>query len=342
MLRIPHAKCVYSMNPTNPPAAEAVPGDTVVFETKDCFSNRIQTENDLPESVGWESINPATGPLRVTGAEPGDALVVSILDIKVASRGCMTAIPGKGALGHRISHSQTKIVPIEVASVAGASRDARAARDAGAARDIPVSSGVGGRCGGLVSEGFAVFNDRLRLPIRPMIGVIGTAPAAGDVPTGTPGPHGSNMDTRLIATGATLYLPVFVPGANLSLGDLHAVMADGEVVICGVEVAGEVTVRVNLIRARNLPSPLSSPVLETAEAFYCIASAKGLDEASAAVLDQTADFLAARLPLSGDEIALLMSLVCNLQVSQIVDPLRTVRMEMPKEVFAAYGLRFGT
>lgn len=298
MLRIPGDKCVYSMNRHNPAVAETIPGTQVVFETKDCFSNRVTSEQDLYARGAWSGINPATGPLRVTGAHPGDVLVVDILDIKVAARGAMIAVPGIGALGHHITHNQTKIVPIE--------------------------------------EGHALFNEKLRLPVRPMIGVIGTAPADGDVPTGTPGDHGGNMDTKLIARGTTLYLPVFVDGANLAMGDLHAVMADGEVIICGVEVPGEVTVRVDLVAGKSIPSP----ILETEDGFYCLASAKTLDEAAAMAMDHTMSFLRRRLPLSVNDLAMLMSLVCDLQISQVVDPLRTVRMAVPKRTFEPYGLRF--
>ena len=298
MIRIPSSKCIYSMNSRNPAAAEVDPGETVTFETKDCFSNQIQTEKDLFASVGWATINPATGPLKVRGAESGDVLAVKILDIRIAQKGSMVAVPKMGALGHHITHSQTKIVPI--------------------------------------FNGHAIFSDKIKLPISPMIGVIGTSPATEDIPNGTPGTHGGNMDTKLITKGATLYLPVFAEGAGLAVGDLHAVMADGEVVICGVEVPGEVTLQVNLVKGRKL----SSPILEDKNSFYCIASAEDLDKAAADVLDYTMEFLKQHLPLPVNEIAMLMSTTCNLQVSQIVDPLRTVRMEIPKEAFEPYRLRF--
>lgn len=303
MLRISSDQCVYFMNPSNPAVAEAAPGDTVRFETRDCWGTDARGKNDRFIKDGRSYGNPATGPLRVKGAEPGDVLAVHILDIEVAPQGAMVARPNVGALGHHIVQEETKTIPIV--------------------------------------DGQAVFNDRISLPIRPMIGVIGVAPAAEDVPNTTPGPHGGNMDTRLITAGATLYLPVFVEGANLAMGDLHAVMADGEVVICGVEVPGEVTVKVDVIKgAALIGGPLPSPVLEAGDSLYCIASAKDLDEAQTLALDHTLAFLKARLPLSTNEIGMLMSLICHLQISQVVDPLKTVRVEIPKKPFEAYGLRF--
>ena len=303
MIRISSDQCVYFMNPSNPPVAEAAPGDTVLFETRDCWGSDAQGRNNRLVKDGRSYGNPATGPLRVQGAQPGDVLAVHILDVQVAPEGGMVARPNVGALGHHIAKEERKSIPI--------------------------------------TGGYAVFNDRIRLPIHPMIGVIGTAPATDDVPNTTPGPHGGNMDTRLIAAGAVLYLPVFVDGANLAMGDVHAVMADGEVVICGVELPAEVMVKVEVIKGSALTGgPLPSPVLEAGDSLYCIASAKDLDEAQTMALDHTMSFLKARLPLSVNEIGMLMSLVCNLQISQVVDPLKTVRVEIPKGPFASYGLSF--
>ncbi len=307
-LHLTQDQSINYMDARTPAIAEVAPGDTVVFATKDCYSNRIRTEQDQYPPPGGGAPNPATGPLAIRGAEPGDVLAVHILDIAVPDHGTMRCSPSAGAIGHLLTGSQIKIIPIR--------------------------------------DGRAVFNERLSLPIRPMIGVIGTAPApeAGAVSDDSPGPHGGNMDVKLITAGTTLYLPVFVPGANLAMGDVHALMGDGEVLICGVEVTGEITVKVDLIKAADLgvkaPRGLTAPVLETPDAFYCIASAEDLDQATALVLDQTMAFLKARLPLPPNEIGMLMSIVCNLQVCQIVDPLRTVRMEMPKKAFAPYGLRF--
>ena len=298
MISIPSSKCIYSMNPHNPPAAEVNPGEIVHFETKDCFSNQIQTERDLFAAIGWATVNPATGPLAIRGSRPGDVLAVRILDIKVAQKGSMVAVPEMGALGSVITHPQTKIIPIV--------------------------------------DGYAIFNEKLRIPVSPMIGVIGTAPRTGDIPNGTPGPHGGNIDTKLVAKGATVYLPVFIEGAKLAVGDLHAVMADGEVLICGVEVPGEVTLQVDLVKEKSL----RGPVLENDEGFYCIASAANLDRATGDAIDFATEFLKARLPLSINEIVMLMSISCNLQISQIVDPLKTARVEIPKEPFRAYGLSF--
>src|SRR5699024_9381013 len=86
------------------------------------------------------------------------------------------------------------------------------------------------------------------IPLRKMVGVIGTAPAGEGVNTGTPGDHGGNLDTTLLGEGATLYLPVNVEGALLSMGDMHSSMGDGEVMGSGLEVAGEIEVTVEVLK----------------------------------------------------------------------------------------------
>lgn len=294
---IPDTQVVYSMSATHPPVASAEPGDTVVFSTQDCFSNQVRAEEDL-ERVSWETVNPATGPLEVRGSRPGDTLIVEILDIEVADRGLMVTLPGMGALAHLLKRQTVRFFPIR--------------------------------------EGAVIFNDRVRVPLEPMVGVIGTAPGEGEVPCGTPGSHGGNLDTRTIGVGSRVYLPVYVPGALLVLGDLHAAMGDGEVVICGVEVPGRVTVKVDLVRGRTLPSP----VVETAEAWMTVASAEDLDRAVALALDHMVTFLRERLPLGLEEIGLLLSCAGHTQVSQVVDPLKTARMLIPKRMLDGYGVSF--
>ncbi|MTI95767.1 MAG: acetamidase [Firmicutes bacterium] len=289
---------IYALGEDKAPVAEVQPGELVVFETIDAFGNQIQTEKDLFESADWSTVNPATGPVTVKGAQPGDVLVVDILDIEVADTGVMVAVPGMGALGHIIQESESRILKIE--------------------------------------HGFVQFNDAIRLPVDPMIGVIGTAPADEPVPTGTPGHHGGNMDTKEIKKGARLYLPVFKEGALLAMGDFHAVMGDGEVVICGVEVAGRATVRIDLVKAVDL----ATPIVESKDHWFIIGTGADLDAAARYTLDQTYKFLNDRLPLTKNEICMLMSVIGDLQISQIVDPQITCRMAIAKVHLARYGLRF--
>jgi amidase len=285
----------YAFSAQNARALEVEPGEELVIEAQDCFSNQIRREDELFTAVSWDQVNPATGPVFITSAEPGDILVASILEITPAEQGVMVAVPGLGALGDQLVEAQTRIVPLQ--------------------------------------GELAVFSEQIQIPLNPMIGVIGTAPKEGSVLNGTPGPHGGNMDCTLITEGSRVYLPVEVPGALFGVGDLHAVMGDGEVVVCGVEVAGRVRVRLDLLKGVRLPLPL----VENEELVATIHSHEDLDMAAQGAIDNMARFLTQQLDIPLQEAGMLMSVLGQLRVCQVVDPLKTCRMEFPKWALERYG-----
>lgn len=207
---------IFEMSKTNKPVATAKSGDTVTFETLDCFSNTIQSEKDTTATIDFDDVNPATGPLYIEGAKPGDTLKVQIHTIELGEQGVMVAAPGLGQFGEEVTIPETLISKVN-------------------------------------NESFT-FGD-LKLPLNKMIGVIGTAPKDAPVNTGTPGDHGGNLDTTLNIEGATLYLPVNVEGALLAMGDCHAAMGDGEVMGSGVEIPAKVTVTVEVLKDCQLSLP---------------------------------------------------------------------------------------
>jgi amidase len=294
VIRVENKESVFSLSREAAAVARIASGDRVVLETADCFSDQVRSAADSLDSVDWTHVNPATGPVYVEGAQPGDVLVVSIEEIDVAPRGVMAVSDGFGVLRERFEGLSFQFVGIE--------------------GDFATVSGT-------------------RVPVRPMIGVIGVAPAGDPVACGSPGAHGGNMDTRLIGRGATVYLPVFAPGALLAVGDLHAAMGDGEICGTGVEVAGSVTLRVEV--RRDLP--LVNPLVETKETIATIASAESLDEAADTATRDMADLLVSRVGLSVAEATMLMSAAGQLQVSQVVDPLKTARFALPKAVLQPFG-----
>lgn len=298
MLRIEAGCYVNSMDKNHRAAANAKSGDTIIFVTKDCFGSQIQSEDQVMDSLDWSNINPATGPVFIEGAETGDVLKVEILDIEIGDKGVMIDGGGEGVMGKFIQEATTKILPIR--------------------------------------DGKVIFNDRLAFPVNPMIGVIGTAPKGEGIPTGTPGAHGSNMDCTRIVKGATIYLPVNVEGALLAMGDLHALMGDGEVGVCGVETDGVVTVKVTVIKDSNLPTPF---IVDEKNAIS-VYSAKTADEACEGATINMFKFLMNELHMSDHEAEMLLSVVGNVCICQIVDPERTARMEIPMSVCKAYGYEF--
>lgn len=294
MEKIKSEKHFFSFSSKNTPALSVASGNVVEIETMDCFSNQIQNPSDTVEMIDWSKINPATGPILVEGAEAGDTLKVEILDISVAKKGVMVAGKDEGTLGHLLEGVHTKVIPIK--------------------------------------GSVAIFDSKLSIPLNKMIGVIGVAPKAGEVSCGTPGSHGGNMDNLMITTDSTLYLPVFVKGALFGLGDLHAAMGDGEIGVTGVEVAGSVKLRLEVVK--NLK--ISDPILSNGDYFTTIASEKTVDDAIAKATENMAFILKDRIPLDLHEIAMIMSATGQAQICQMVDPLKTARFAMPKWVLDAY------
>ncbi len=298
MLTIKRDSVVYAMSPDNAPVATVNSGDTLIFETHDCFGGQITKESDRMGGLDWSRINPATGPVYVEGAEKGDTLKVEILHIALAPQAVTLEAPGEGITGLEASDENTKILCIEGDKLR--------------------------------------FNERLSLPLRPMIGVIGTAPADEAIPTGTPAAHGGNMDCKRIGTGATLYLPVNVPGGLLAMGDLHAVMGDGEVCVCGAEIAGEVTVRVTLVKGQPLPLPF---LVNQTDAM-AIHSAPDLDSAATGATLQMRSFLVDQVKMAPHEAGMILSLMGDLCICQAVDPQKTCRMELSLSLLKELGYVF--
>ena len=289
---------IHIMSGENLPVAHAKSGDTVCFETLDCFGCQIKGEDQLLEKIDWSNINPATGPLFIEDAQPGDVLKVEILDIALDDHGVMIDGPSHGVTGQAVTEETTKIFPVR--------------------------------------DGLVHFNEKLHFPINPMIGVIGTAPAGAGVDTGTPGVHGGNMDCTRIGAGATLYLPVNVEGALLAMGDLHARMGDGEVEVCGVEIAGAVTVKVTVVKNCGLPTPF----LVNNEIAAAIYSAESLDDAAVGATMAMHSFLTKELGIDAHEAGMLLSVTGDLRICQIVDPEKTCRMEIPLKIAETYQYTF--
>ena len=285
----------FAFSPALKPAARVGQGEEFTLETHDCFQGQLRDEGDLIDKLDWSRVNPATGPVYIEGAEAGDILRIDILDIALAPQSIMVAIPGEGVLGDLITRMETAV---------------------------------------LRSDGDCLVFRGHRVPRRPMIGVIGLAPAQGEQPNGNPGPHGGNMDCSIIGSGSSLYLTVGVRGALFGAGDLHAAMGDGEIVVCGAETEGSVRFAARVVKLPGLPTPF----VETADLVATIASAVTADEAASQATHRMAAFLTdiAGIPLN--EAGMLMSLAGQLRFCQIVDPLRTVRFEFPKSILEERGL----
>jgi amidase len=169
----------------------------------------------------------------------------------------------------------------------------------------------------------------LALPIRPMVGCIGVSPRAGVTPSTSVGDHGGNLDTRHIAAGARLFLPVFEPGAGLVLGDCHVLQGDGEMTGSPPETDAEVTIRVELVKGLRL----ARPRLMTADRFMTLASAETLEQACALAARDMVEALAGSTSLSQDEAYVALTLCGDLEISQVVNSWPTVRAAVDRKLF---------
>jgi len=280
---------IYTFSPRMTPAAHASPGETLVFEAQDALGGQVKAETDVLTDLDFSRINPATGPVYVDGAEPGDTLIVRVSSIEPAESGAIVTGPGMGVLGDETGRHATRILPVE--------------------------------------DGAVMFGE-LRLPARPMIGVIGVAPDEEDHPTGTAHRHGGNMDTKEIAVGSTVYLPVAQPGALLALGDVHAVQGDGEVCVSACEVAARVTVEIDLVKGRRA----DWPIVDLDDAIYVLVSLPSIEAALEEATRQAVRLIRAARGLPHEDAYMLASLAADIGVSQLVDPNKTAKARIPTAV----------
>jgi amidase len=185
-----------------------------------------------------------------------------------------------------------------------------------------------------IENGYCDFKG-IKLPIKPMIGVIGVATKKHeDQDTATPWKHGGNMDTTDICEGASLYLPVNQYGALLALGDCHAIMGDGEICFTGCEIAAEVTLKTEVIKQKSIEWPL----VETSDCTMVVASGETIDDAIESATEQAVNLMMKGLNISWEESYILASLALDIKVSQVVDPKKTVRAAIPKYLLSTEQL----
>lgn len=172
------------------------------------------------------------------------------------------------------------------------------------------------------------LSDSLVLPTHKMIGKVSVAPPRGRVLSSLPGRHGGNMDNRDICVGSSVYLPVFVDEAHLGIGDAHAVQGDGECGISAVEVEMSTVARVTLIS--NLE--LQTPVVKSGGYVMTMGAGESLDEAAREALHEMKRLLQQHRRLNEREAVMLMSLACDVHVSQLVNPLVGVKARIPQHL----------
>lgn len=295
MININTNKVIFKMSKENEPAAYCKSGDIITFHTLDCFCNKLLPKGAKFGVDNQPFSNPATGPLFIRDAMPGDTLKVEIIDIIVGKVGISTVGPYIECFKNKLSDFELRRTPVE--------------------------------------NGVAKSSNNLSIPTKPMIGVIGVAPSDNAVSTGLPGNHGGNMDCSQIKKGAILYLPILAEGALLAIGDIHALMGDGEISECGLEIEGNATIRVSVLKEKKQ----AAPAVYADGKWITIATCKTLEEAADEAASMMLNFLIEEAGIEANDAGTIVSLCGNLIICQKCNVCKTVRMELALDSFTHRG-----
>ena len=276
-------------------------GDEVAFDINDVSSWQV-TADTLPERPGFDQskLYPLSGPVYVEGAEPGDTLVIEVLEVQNSDFGWSVILPGEGLLEEFQRPYLYKW--------------------------------------NLKDRSYAQFEKGIRIPIRPFCGVMGVAPPEpGSLPVMPPGRHGGNLDIKHLTKGSRLEIPVWVPGALFSTGDLHAAMGDGEVCVSAIECAGRAKFRFRVEKDTGLgwPRYFTKGWRASKKGEYVATGvASDLMSASKAAVRNMLDHLTKSYGLSREEAYVLCSVAADLRIHEVVDaPNWVVGAMIPLDIF---------
>lgn len=291
------------------PVLKIASGDTVRVETMVAGGlERVQqagvADAEIPDSLKQvekavkdrgPGAHPLTGPIYVKGAEPGDVLEVHILGFEFLHPFGVTGFrPGSGSLADDFPYARFRLIRFDPKS------------------------------------GVAEFRPGVTLKLAPFWGSIGVAPPAviHRLSSGPPGAHAGNLDNKELVAGSTLYLPVHVPGALLSIGDGHALQGDGEVTITALETSLRGTVQIFVRKGKQIRWPRA----ETPTHYITMGLHPDLNEAARMATREMIDFLVSEKKMSRDEAYIFCSLAVDLHVTQIVDDTKGIHAMVAKSV----------
>ncbi len=290
------------------PVMSVEPGATIEFEVPDPSDGQLtpnSTASDIPGS-DWDRIPPLVGPVVVEGAEPGDALRITVRDLTPGEWGWTANLPDFGLLCEDFPEPELKVWRLDPATLAPAE-----------------------------------YAPGIHVPLKPFLGTMGCAPAAGGRHDALPPrPVGGNLDLRDCGVDSVLWLPIEVEGALFSCGDPHAAQGDGEVCGTAIETSMTAALQLDLVKAAHLRLPrfeVSTPVTRHLDTHgYAVTMGIGPDlmEAAKTAVRAMIDTLAATRGLTPVAAYLLCSVCADLRISEIVDrPNWVVSLYFPKVVF---------
>lgn len=290
MNRVTKDQLCTSFSAQNPPVLRVQPGETFVMETNDRFA---VYEGPASPREAMEVLKTMAGPVYIEGAKPGDTLKIEILDVTTPlDYGWIGATPGRGPMGKRIPEFRKTRVQI-------------------------TPDGV-------------IFNGKIKMPSRPMIGRIGLAPKDGPLPSNAKGDFGGGMGNTQMTKGVTVYLPVFHDGGLLTIGDCHAAMGDGEATASAVECALDATLRVTIEDRFSV----SRAVVETHDEVMTTGEGATMDEASDMAINAMADLLVERLGIDDTDAAMLIACAADVRAGIAGEGPNTMRVSVPKSMLS--------
>ncbi len=301
-------QCHLGWNRDNPPLARIAPGDTLEFHPLDSSGGLLTRQSTVAgiAALDFGKVNPVAGPVYVEGAEPGDAIKVTLLDFVPSGWGWTANIPGFGLLADQFKDPALHIWTYDAKAL------------------TPAMYGPGGR-----------------VPLKPFCGTIGLAPAEPGLHSIVPPRRvGGNLDIRDMSAGTELYLPVEVAGGLFSVGDTHATQGDGEVCGTAIESPCSLAAKFELIKHANLAFPrftTPGPVSRHMDAKgYEATTGIGPDlmQGARAAVSGMIDLLSKRYNMNAVDAYMLCSVCGDLRISEIVDmPNWVVSFYFPRIVF---------
>jgi amidase len=280
MTRIAKENHVFYYDENNEPILTVKPGTEFEIETWDCYMGQASSEEVLNHHINYDFINPATGPIAVEGAEPGDSLSVTLLDIRPNARGAAMCNPEWGQLGRFVKEA-TRLFDVH--------------------NDVVTMTN----------------NPAITFPATPMFGVIGVSPESGSIHTLQAGRHGGNLDNNNNRIGSTIHLPVFQSGAQLAIGDMHASMGDGEICGTGVEIGGIGRIKVELVKGKSGKWPITETADSVITHGTSVGD---IDEAMQNACEEAMRLLVDQWGFSSEDAYIFLSVAGDLGIAQYCHP----------------------
>lgn len=283
---------------------KVAPGETFKVECAINIGDGILTHpGQIPDPalITLPFVNGATGPIEIEGAKAGDMLAVEIIEMELDELGFTALWPGIGMFPDWVRQKEFGYQPRVMA----------------------------------VKDGFVHWSDTVKLPVRPMIGVMGVAPVNGAVPTVDNGPNGGNLDAQEFTPGTTAMFRVHKDGAHFFAGDCHAIQGDGEANGMGAtEIAAVLTLKVSLVPA---PKRMTWPRIETATHIGTLGCARPLEDAMRIAFEEMCYWLEDDYGIPAGEAYMLLGQIAEARCTQVVNPKYTYICKVPKDLLAKFG-----